>query len=123
MKHPKLFEDKGLHRICGKNVTVAEKEIVNVCLWLNREGALTYETVIDMLTGLTNCSVTDFVKLFDFLLQKAKVKALDTDIHEGNTLEQVKAILSKTTYVYQAFCTEGKWHDSNKSSRHFNVVC
>ena len=66
------------------NLTVAEKEIVAVCLCLSQLGTLPYETVVDVLTGLTNCSVPDFVKLFDFLLQQAKVKALNADTQEGN---------------------------------------
>ena len=91
-KYIKLFEDKGLCRICGKNVTFSEEGIVAICLQLNEVDALPYETVIDVLTGLTNCSLPDFVKLFDFHLQQAKVKAIDTDTHEGNTPEQVKII-------------------------------
>ena len=31
-KYFKSFKDKDLCRICGENVTVAEKEIVAVCL-------------------------------------------------------------------------------------------
>ena len=63
----------------GKNVTVAEKEIVALSLWLYEVGSSPYETVIVVLTSLTNCSVPAFVKLFDFLLQQAKVKALEAD--------------------------------------------
>ena len=66
-------------------------------------GALTYETVIDVLTDLTNSSVPNFVKLFDFLIQQVKVKALDTDTHQGNTLEQVTVILSKAVDASFAF--------------------
>ena len=50
-----LFDDKGLCRICGKNVTVAEKDIVTVCFQLNEVGDLPCETVTDVFTGLTNC--------------------------------------------------------------------
>ena len=71
--------------------------------------ALPYEKVIDMLTGLTNCSVPEFVKLFDFLLEEAKVKALDPGAHKGNTLEQVKIILSKAVDAYHSLCIAGKW--------------
>ena len=63
--HLKLFEDKGLHRICGSNVTVAENDV----------GALPYEMMIDALTDLTSY----FVKPFDFPMQQAKVKSLNTD--------------------------------------------
>ena len=65
----------------------------------------------------------NFVKLFDFLLQKAKVKSLDSDTHQGNILEQVKAILSKAVDACHSLCIESKWHVSNKSSGHLNVVC
>ena len=75
-KYLKLFVDKGLCRVFDKSVTVAEKEIVAVCLQLNKVGALTYETVIDVLTGLTNCSVPDFMKLFDLSCSKPRWKPL-----------------------------------------------
>ena len=61
--------------------------------------------------------------LFDFLLQQAKVNALDTDTHEENTLEQVKAILSKAVGAYHSLCKVGKWHVNNKSCGHLIVVC
>ena len=122
-KYLKLFEDPCLQTICCKNVTVAENATVNLCLWLNEVSVLTYEIVVDVLTGLTNCSVPDIVKLFNFLLQQAKMKALDTVTHEGNTLEQIKVILSKAVDVCHSLCTADKWHVGNKSSRHFNVVC
>ena len=60
-KHLKLYEDEGLHRNCGKNVTVSKKEIVAVYFSLNEVGTLPYKTVLDVITGLTNCSVSDFV--------------------------------------------------------------
>ena len=63
-----------------------------------------------MITSLTNCLVSDFVKQFDFLLQKAKAKAFDTDTHEGNTLEKVMKILSKAVDAYYCLYTAGKWH-------------
>ena len=78
-------------------------------------------TVTNVLTGLTN-SVPDSVKQYDFLLQQAKAKALDTDSHEGNTLEQVKTILSQDVDAYHNLCTAGKWYVNRKSIGHFNVV-
>ena len=107
----------------ARDTIVYKKEILTVCLWLNQDGAFTYETVIDVLTGLTNCSVADFVKLFDFLLLQSKLNALDTDIHEDNTFKQIKAILSMAVDAYHSLCTQGKWHVSNKSSGHVSIVC
>ena len=85
---------------------VAEKKIVALCFQLNKDSAITYETVIDVLMSLTNCSVSDFVKLFDFLLQQTKVKCLDTDNHEGNMLELVKAILRRLLMLTIAFAQQ-----------------
>ena len=39
-RYLKLFEDKGLNRIFSKNVTATDKEIVAVCLWINKMGVL-----------------------------------------------------------------------------------
>ena len=83
----KLFEDKGLSRSCGKNVTVAEKEILVVGLSFSEMDALLYETVTDVLMGLTNYLLPIFVKLCDFTLQQANAKAVDADAHERNSLE------------------------------------
>ena len=79
-----------------------------ICLQLNEVDALPYKTVIDELTGLTNCSVPDFVKLFDFLFQQNKMKALNTDTHEGNTLGHIKTILNKAVVAYHSLCTADK---------------
>ena len=84
---------------------------------------LIYETVIGVLTGLTNCSMPDFLMLLDLLLQQVNAKAVDTDTHEKDILEQVKTILNKTVDVYHSLCTIGKWHVSSKSTGHFNFVC
>ena len=78
--------------------------------------------MVDVLTGLTNCSVPDFAKMFDFLLQQVKARALDTDTHESSTLEEVKTILSKTVDAYHSLCTADKWH-VGRSMGHFRIVC
>ena len=73
--------------MCGKNVTVVEKEINVVCSLLNEMGALPEETAVNVLKKLTHCSVTKLTKLFDFMLQAVCVDALDfnTDL-DDNTL-------------------------------------
>ena len=53
-KYLKIFEEKGLRRIRGENVAIAEKEVNAVCARLNEVKALPDETVVDVLTGLTN---------------------------------------------------------------------
>ena len=67
---------------------IAEKEIIAVCTILQEVNNLPEEVVVHVLKGLTNCSVPEFTKLLDFLLQKARVNTLDLDeaIKQSNTL-------------------------------------
>ena len=107
----KTFEEKGLRGIRGENVAVAEKEINVVCSRLSEVKALPDETIVDVLNGLTNCSVPEFTKLFDFLLQAARVEALDLNAgSNGDTLKSIKDITSKAVDAYHALCTAGKWY-------------
>ena len=73
--------------------------------------AFSDEMVIAILTVLTKCSMPDLVKLFDFPLQQAKAKALDTDTHEGSTFEQVEIIMSQTIVAYHSLCTVRRKYD------------
>ena len=69
-----------------------QKEALAVCIRLNEVNALLEETVVHILMGLTRCSVPEFTKLFDYLLQGARANLLDFDgmNSEGDTLAQVK---------------------------------
>ena len=69
------------------------------------------ETIVDVLAGLTHCSVPEFIKLFDFCLQGPRVEALGLDEStRDDTLAQVKELMSKAVDSCHALCTAGKWH-------------
>ena len=122
-KYLKYFEEKGLRRIRGENVVVAEKEIVAVCTRLNEVNALPEETVVDVLTGLTHCSVPEFKELFMFFLQAARAQALDVNnSFKDDTLKEVKTLLSRAIESYHALCTAGKWHMTKNSGGRVSVV-
>ena len=93
-KYLKTFEEKGLRRIRGENVAVTEKEINAVCARLDENNALPEETVVDVLTGLTHCSVPEFVEFFKCLLQAARAEALELNkTKANNTKASVKGIM------------------------------
>ena len=119
----KNFEEKGLRAIEGENVSTAERKINAVCARLHENDSLPDETVVDILTGLTNCSVPDFTDLFNFLLQMARANALqlDHDSSKKDTLEDVKNIMIKAVDAYHALCTAGKWIVDQKTLN--LVVC
>ena len=121
-KYLKIFEEKGLRKIRVKKVAVAEKEVVAVCSRLQEAKALPDETVVDVLTGLTLCSVPEFTKMFDFALQRKRMEALElADETEQDTLKEIKAIMSKAVDSYHSLCMAGKWFLANKST--FLVTC
>ena len=72
------------------NVTLAETKIVDVCLKLNEVNALAYEAVVNVLTALTNCSVSDFVKLFDFLMWQARRKPFTLTLMKVTHLSRLR---------------------------------
>ena len=65
----------------------------------------------------------EFTKLFDFLLQNARAMALDIDDESGgDTLTQIKMILSKAVGAYHSLCAAGKWY-VNHHNQVSLVVC
>ena len=109
----KVFMNKGTGLVRGESLVILEPQVVGVCTWLCEANALPDETVVDVLKGLTRCSVPEFSKLFDNMLQQAQAMSLEAD-YVGNTsedtLEAVSNIMSKAVEFYHALCTAGKWH-------------
>ena len=104
------LEEKGLLWYPNKNMAHLQKEVQAVCVCLDEVGALPEETVIDIMSGLTHCSMPEFTQLFDCLLQNARAMTLNIDDKsEGDTLTQIKMILSKAVGAYHSLCTAGKW--------------
>ena len=102
-KYLKIFKEKGLYGMCGKNVTVVEKEINVVCSLLNEMGALPEETADNVLNKLTHCSVTKLTKLFDFMLQAARVDVLNLDADSDYNTVTVNTKYSPKTFRFIPF--------------------
>jgi hypothetical protein len=77
----KLFWNKGLHCYRGENVALAWKELLAVCSRLAEAKELPQETSVDLLMGLTLCSVDQFKTLFEHKLQVAKAESLEGNHH------------------------------------------
>ena len=67
----KLFWNKGLPCYQGENVALARKELLAVCSRLAEAKELPQEMPVDLLMGLTLCSVDQFKTLFEHKLQVA----------------------------------------------------
>jgi len=77
----KLFRNKGLRRYQGENVALARRELLAVCSRLCEAKELPQETPLDLLYGLTLCSVSEFKGLFEHKLQQARVDSLEGTTH------------------------------------------
>ena len=122
-KYLKLFQEKGLCRVRGENVVIAQKEIIAVCIRLKEVNALPEETVINVLEGLANCLVPDFTKLFNFYLQMSQATHEEDEKGVTDTLAFIKKHLNKAVDEYHALCTAGKWHVSQGTPRATVIVC
>jgi hypothetical protein len=65
----------------GENVALSRKELLAVCSRLAEAKELPQKTPVDLLTGLTLCSVDEFKTLFEHKLQVAKAESLEGNHH------------------------------------------
>jgi hypothetical protein len=72
-----LFKCKSISRYQGENVLLAAEEVLGVCKRLDAAQGLLEEHVIDILTGLANCSNPRFREMLKHLKQCADLGNLD----------------------------------------------
>ena len=108
----KLCSTKGLRRIKGENVSIYKQEVEAVVRRLNEANALPEETVIDILTGLTLCSVEDFKRLFNSYLDDVKKASLASTFGRTKTQDtfgQVMFYLNNAAIHYRNLNMSNKW--------------
>jgi len=108
----KLFQSKGLRKLRGENVVVAQKQLIAVCTRLQEVNSLPSETVNDILEGMSYCSVPEFAKVFEHyrITARAKISSIDDDDDDDDTLAEIKKFLVKAVDEYHALNTAGKWN-------------
>ena len=118
----KLFHNKGLRRYQGENVALARKELLAVCKRLCEAKELPQETPVDILHGLTLCSVDEFKTLFEHKLQQAKAHSLEGNMHlsQSEILAEVRVLLSSAAQYYSSLNMSDKWA-LNKHHQRVNV--
>ena len=89
------FSEYGISNIPNKTFLALTQKMTALYEHLDEDKALTYKNPLHVLTGLTRCSVTDFVGNFDLMINTEHVKQMEYDgatVDEMNTLERVKHI-------------------------------
>ena len=99
-----------------------QKEAVAVCTALANANALSFESEVDILTGLTHCGNKEFAETFKFMLQARNMVSLNLDDDDDDneaqeaatTLRNIEQILAKGVDKYNSLAIAGKWHVSNR---------
>jgi hypothetical protein len=114
----KLFWNKGLHCYQGENVDLAQKELLAVCSRLTETKELPQEMPVDLLTGLTLCSVDPFKTLFEHKLQVAKAKSLEGNHHlsQPEIMGVVRVLLATAAQYYSSLNMSDTWNLPQKSA-------
>jgi hypothetical protein len=108
----KLFQNKGLHCYQGENMILAWKELLAMCSRLAEAKELPQETPVDLLTGLTLCSVDQFKTLFEHTLQVAKAEPLEGNHHlsQPEIMVEVRVLLATTAQYYSSLNMSDTWN-------------
>ena len=112
-----FWKSKGLAKVQGENMAIAEHLLLGACKRLAAVGALHEEYVIDVLEGLCICSCPDFKDMFQVMLQMAKLNnfsVLDTITPNSTPMEMIEAILTKAVDLYNMLAEGGKWNIQNR---------
>jgi hypothetical protein len=108
----KLFRNKGLRCYQGKNVALARKELLAVCSRLAEAKELPQKTPVDLLMGLTLCSVDEFKTLFEHKLQVAKAESLEGNHHlsQPEIMGEVHVLLTSAAQYYNSLSMRDNWN-------------
>jgi hypothetical protein len=108
----KLFWNKGLHRYQGENAALARKELLAVCSCLAEAKELPQEMPVDLLTGLTLCSMDEFKNHFGHKVQVAKAESLEGNHHlsQPEIMGEVHILLTSAAQYYNSLNMSDNWN-------------
>ena len=68
------FSNNGIAKFPNKNISALTQQMNTLCERLDKSRALTRHTLLHVLTGLTWCSVSDFVSPFELMFNNERVR-------------------------------------------------
>jgi hypothetical protein len=92
---------------------------VAVAVSLSEVGSLPEEAPLDILSGLSICSVPAFRETFEFQGTEERIRHLRQKHKAGTgaTLDKVRIILHEANDLYNALSTAGKWNVAGRGGR------
>ncbi len=93
-------------------MALARKELLAVCSRLAEAKELAQEMPVDLLTGLTLCSVDEFKTLFEHKLPVAKAESLEGNhpLSQPEIMGEVRILLASAAQYYNSLNMSDNWN-------------
>jgi hypothetical protein len=110
------FAKDGIVKVPNEDVHVAMEQLVAIAKRLAEVAALPYECTIQLLEGLTKCSVTVFRQTFSHLLVGECLRQLRTftSLHDSSCLGGIKKLCKEANDMFNALNVSREWNIPQK---------
>ena len=110
------FAKDGIAKVPNEDVRVATEQIVAVAERLAEVSALPSECTVQLLEGLTKCSVTVFRQTFSHLLVGERLRQLRTltTLHDSTRLGGIKKLCKEANDMFNSLNVSKEWNIPQK---------
>jgi hypothetical protein len=110
------FAKDGIAKVPNEDVRVTTEQIVAIAERLAEVSALPSECTLQLLKGLTKCSVTVFRQTFLHLLVSEHLKQLCTltTLHDSSCLGSIKKLCKEANKMFNALNVSKEWNIPQK---------
>ncbi len=116
------FAKDGIAKVPNEDIRVATEQIVAVAEQLAEVSALPSECTVQLLEGLTKCSVTIFRQTFSHLLVGERLRQLQTltTLHDSTHLGGIKKLCKEANDMFNSLNVSKEW---NIPQKHHIYAC
>jgi hypothetical protein len=102
----------GIAKVPNEDVHVATEQLVAVAERLKKVAALPCECTLQLLEGLTKCSVTIFRQTFSHLLVSERLRKLCTltSLHDSSHLGSIKKLCKEANDMFNVLNASKEWN-------------
>jgi hypothetical protein len=111
-----IFSKDGIAKVPNEDAHVATEQLVAVAERLAEVAALPCECTVQLLEGLTKCSVTVFRQTFSHLLVGERLRQLCTltSLHDSSHLGGIKKLCKEANNIFNALNVSKEWNIPQK---------
>jgi hypothetical protein len=108
------FAKDGIAKVPNEDVRVATEQLVAIAERLAKVAALPSECTVQLLEGLTKCSVTVFRQTVSHLLISEHLKCTLTSLHDSSCLGGIKKLYKEANNMFNALNICKEWNNPQK---------